>query len=72
MRAGAAYQGAVEAVLAVLVGAGIGYWLDTKLDTSPWIFLAGLLLGFCAFIMRLLRMRRLIEDSPADGDRPAD
>ena len=30
---GAAYQGAVEAVLAPLIAIGVGYWLDERFGT---------------------------------------
>ena len=68
LSAGAAYQGAIEAVFAVLIAAGIGYWLDEKFDTAPTLFLVGLVLGFCAFMLRLLRLRPVIEESD-DDDR---
>jgi len=57
-REGAAYQGALEAVFALLIGAGIGYWADTRFGSSPWLLLLGTALGFTAFVVRLLRMGR--------------
>jgi hypothetical protein len=62
--AGDAYQGAFEAVMAVLVGAGAGYWADGHWDTAPYGVLAGVVIGFAAMVLRLLRMRR---DLPGDG-----
>jgi F0F1-type ATP synthase assembly protein I len=29
----------------VLLGVGVGYWLDQRLGTDPWLVLAGALLG---------------------------
>jgi ATP synthase protein I len=53
-----AYQGAFEAVLAVLVGAGIGYWVDSRWDTTPYGVLTGVVVGFAAMVLRLLRLGR--------------
>jgi F0F1-type ATP synthase assembly protein I len=61
-RAGAAYQGVTEAVLALLIATGIGFWLDGRLGTAPKLLLFGLLFGFGAFVLRLFRLRTLIED----------
>jgi F0F1-type ATP synthase assembly protein I len=67
-RQGLAYQGATEAVLAILVAAGIGYWADGRLGTSPWLLLAGLVVGFGSFVLRLFRLgRQLHEPEPPDG-----
>ena len=51
----------MEAVFAIPIAMGIGWWADTKLDTSPWLLMIGLGLGFAAFVMRLMRMRGLVE-----------
>lgn len=44
-----------EFVAAVLVGAGLGYLLDMWLHTSPWLFLAMMLLGFVAGVLNVVR-----------------
>lgn len=62
--AGDAYQGAFEAVMAVLVGAGAGYWADGHWGTTPYGVLTGVVIGFAAMVLRLLRMGR---DLPSDG-----
>ena len=64
---GAAYQGALEAVLAVLIATGIGYWADTRLDSSPVGVFVGAAFGFLAMVLRLVRMRSLLEP---DGGPP--
>jgi F0F1-type ATP synthase assembly protein I len=69
-RAGAAYQGAIEAVFAILVAAGLGYWADEHFDTSPRYLLIGLVVGFASFLLRLMRMRRLLEEPPDDDEAP--
>ena len=82
--AGDAYQGAFEAVMAVLVGAGAGYWADGHWGTTPYGVLTGVVIGFAAMVLRLLRMGREIPtDGPASdgtsgtarietGERPGD
>ena len=39
-----AYQGAMEAVIAVIVAALIGYWIDGRMDSSPWGLIAGVVM----------------------------
>jgi ATP synthase protein I len=65
--AGDAYQGAIEAVMAVLVGAGIGYGVDRRWDTTPYGVISGVVVGFAAMVLRLLRMRSEFEPGPDDG-----
>jgi len=49
--------------LSIVIGLGIGYWLDTKFETSPWltlIFLGfGVIAGFRNIYLALERSRRL-------------
>lgn len=52
-------------VVAIIMGLAAGWWLDKKLGTAPWLFLAGLVLGVAAgfknlFIMSA-RMDRLAD-----------
>ncbi len=42
-------------IFAVLIGGGIGYWLDMRLHTSPWLLLVFGMLGFIAGIREILR-----------------
>ena len=57
-RRGAVYQGGSEAVFAILIAAGIGYWLDGRLDSAPTFLLIGIAVGFAAFTVRLVRLGR--------------
>jgi ATP synthase protein I len=49
--------------LSIVIGLGIGFWLDTKFETSPWltlIFLGlGVIAGFRNIYLALQRARRL-------------
>jgi len=69
-RAGKAYQWAVEAVLAIPIAIGIGYFVDGRLDSSPYGLVIGAAIGFAAFIRRLVSMRSLVESPPPDGGAP--
>ena len=69
--AGSAYQGAVEAVFAIVIATGVGYWADTRFGTSPRWLIVGTLVGFGAFVLRLARMAKLVED-PRDPHEPGD
>ena len=68
-RQGLAYQGAFEAVIAILIATGIGYWIDTSFDTSPFGLLIGATVGFGSFVLRLLRLGRLLQEV-ADEEAP--
>jgi F0F1-type ATP synthase assembly protein I len=64
-----AYAGAFEAVLSILVGAGLGWWGDSALGTGPWLLLVGLGFGFATFIVRLMRLRAVVEAEAAEAAR---
>ena len=70
------YQGAVEAVFAILIGAGLGYWADEHFGSAPRYLVIGVVLGFGAFVLRLLRlgeqMRELSETSGSASSSEAD
>jgi len=58
----------------MVVGVGIGYWLDGKLGTKPWLLLAGSLLGmasgFYHFFKIVLHLdRRRAEDGDGEDDQ---
>jgi len=65
-RQGAVYQGAFEAVIALLIAAGLGYWLDGYFDTTPWLLLIGTAIGFASFSVRLIRLGRWMRDGNPD------
>jgi F0F1-type ATP synthase assembly protein I len=56
------YQGALEAVFAIPIAGGLGYWADSRFGTDPVLLIVGLALGFATFVVRLARMRRLVEE----------
>jgi F0F1-type ATP synthase assembly protein I len=60
-RKGLAYQGAFEAVMAIPITIGIGYWLDGRFEKSPIFLLLGAVIGFAAFVLRLMRLGRQLQ-----------
>jgi len=66
-RGARAYQMALEAVFCIPVAIGLGYWADSAWGTGPILLLVGVVLGFSAFVMRLLRMRKLVEGDAGEG-----
>jgi F0F1-type ATP synthase assembly protein I len=61
-----AYQGAFEAVISILVGAGLGAWADHGFGTSPILLLVGLAVGFGAFVLRLVRLGHKLNAATED------
>jgi F0F1-type ATP synthase assembly protein I len=64
-----AYQGAIEAVLAVVICALAGYWIDSRFGSAPWGIFGGMGLGFAAFMVRMWRLRALMTPQPDDETR---
>ena len=52
---GTALRLAAEMISALLVGGGIGWFLDRWLDTKPWLLLVFLLLGAIAGMLNAYR-----------------
>jgi F0F1-type ATP synthase assembly protein I len=43
-------------VVAQLAGFWLGWWLDGKLGTRPWLMVAGMLLGMAAGFVNLVKV----------------
>ena len=68
--AGSAYQGAFEAVLSIVIAIGLGYWVDARFEVAPIGLVVGAILGFSAFVLRLMRMGKIVQKQ-LDEDLPA-
>lgn len=64
---GMAWRITVELVVAVMVGAGIGYALDRWLGTAPWLMMLFLLLGGAAGVMNAYRAAKGMDSSVGLG-----
>ena len=62
-KSGGAYEGALQAALAIVISMGFGIWADRTFDSSPIGLMIGVLIGFGAFTLRIWRL--LNEDNPA-------
>jgi F0F1-type ATP synthase assembly protein I len=60
LNVGFGYAGAgLSFVLAMLFFGGLGWWLDGRLHTRPWFFVAGAMIGaFGAFMRIYYRVQR--------------
>ena len=56
-------------VFALVIGFGAGYWLDTVLDTKPWLSFIGFFLGLSAGVLNVYRVLKLSNES-ARSHRP--
>ena len=53
---GLAFRVSIEIVSAVAIGVGIGWLLDGWLDTTPWLMVVFIVLGFAAGILNVYRL----------------
>lgn len=49
------YRLAAEFVAAIIVGAGLGYGIDSLAGTRPWAMVGFLLVGFAAGVLNMVR-----------------
>jgi len=47
-----------EFALAEIIGAAVGYWLDSKFGTLPWCLVGGVILGFVLGLARIVQAAR--------------
>lgn len=57
------------AVVTVVCG-GIGWWLDKRYDTTPWLLAGGFIGGFAIGLVPLLYF--LLRPDSTDDDQPTD
>lgn len=48
----------IEFIAAILLCGGIGWWLDGRWNTSPWLLLVGMALGFAVGMWSMIKMAR--------------
>jgi F0F1-type ATP synthase assembly protein I len=63
------YQAALEAVFSIPIAGGLGWWADRTFGTDPILVLVGLVLGFASFVLRLVRLRKLVEEQSRESSQ---
>ncbi|MCY0898697.1 MAG: AtpZ/AtpI family protein [Firmicutes bacterium] len=51
---------AAQLVVAIVLGYGIGHWLDGRLHTAPWLTIIGVLMGIVAGFVGLFQLSRVL------------
>jgi ATP synthase protein I len=63
----------IEMAASVVVGGLIGYWLDSKLGTEPWLFIFWLMCGLVAGFRSLYRIsKQFLKESKENGNQGSD
>jgi F0F1-type ATP synthase assembly protein I len=64
----------LEMAISVVIGMAIGWWLDRKLGTTPWLMVVWIGFGFAAGVRSLWRsakkMEREMEKDDGDDGPP--
>lgn len=60
-----------EFIAGIVVGVGLGWFLDRVAGTSPWGLIVGLLLGFGAGVLNVLRTAGVVAEF-GQSDKPRD
>lgn len=60
-----------EFIAGIVVGVGLGWFLDRVAGTSPWGLIVGLLLGFGAGVLNVLRSAGVVAEF-GQSDKPRD
>ncbi len=55
--------------LTMSLPAGLGYWLDQKFQTDPWLVSCGAVIGFAVGLIQLLQIVKAAEKSGNKRDR---
>jgi F0F1-type ATP synthase assembly protein I len=58
--------------LQAVLPAGLGYWLDGRWGTQPWLLVVGTVLGFSCMLLELTRLTRPPSSGGKSDSRPDD
>jgi ATP synthase protein I len=63
----------IELSLSIIVGGGIGYWLDSALGTEPWMLIFWLMCGMIAGFRSLYNTtKRIMKEINENEDQGSD
>ena len=55
--------------LEMVIPAGLGYWLDRKWNSEPWLLVCGAVVGFVLGMWHLLQLAKISEKPHETRDR---
>lgn len=64
---GVGFRIGIELLAGVLVGAGLGWFIDSKLNTKPIFMLAFIALGFAASVLSVIRVLKNLDQAVGLG-----
>lgn len=62
------YYALSQVGLEMVVPIALGWWLDDKLGSAPWLLVVGVILGFALGILHLLALTRNENGTPKDKE----
>ncbi len=69
--AGILFGSGMQLAVAVVLMFFLGRWADKKLDTAPWLLIAGVLFGVGAGLYNFIKTAIGIDDRTKEGNPPA-
>lgn len=69
---GKALRFSAEFIAGIVAGFGVGWAIDNVVGTSPWGMIVGLLLGFAAGMLNIMRAAGELNRRPRSGRSPGD
>lgn len=67
---GKAFRFSAEFIAGVIAGTAVGWAIDQVAGTTPWAMIVGLILGFCAGMLNILRAAGELNRGPRSGSPP--
>lgn len=67
---GKALRFSAEFIAGIVAGFGVGWAIDSVVGTSPWGMIVGLLLGFAAGMLNIMRAAGELNRGPRSGTSP--
>jgi ATP synthase protein I len=60
------YRAAIELIVGPIVGGFMGWWLDSWLQTKPYLLIVMIVMGFAAGILNVVRTMRQMQAETTD------
>jgi F0F1-type ATP synthase assembly protein I len=56
-------------VFALVIGFGVGFWLDGLIGTKPWLAFVGFFFGLAAGVLNVYRVMQLANTKGSNGSK---